>query len=92
MTSLVSDLTWIISGLAESHKHSGCACSGIAAWLSQLQQLEPMKDIIPGSGQHNGLSCLLAVIGSGTLINSHTLESQQSALEAFETWVKTLPT
>lgn len=84
MTSLIPEFISWFAPIMSTHKHSECTCSRVAPWLSRLQQVAAGQDIIPWSDQHNGLSHLLALIGTGTLTGSHTLESRQSALEAFE--------
>lgn len=84
MTDLAPALTRIMTSINEPH-HSKCACSGIVAILARLQQTAEPMDYMTGLDQdEDGLASLLAWIGAATVTNSHTLETQQSALVAFE--------
>jgi len=85
LTHLIDELASLVLGIADQHQHSDCACLRVAPWLPviRLDMGEAVR-VGPSSAKHNGRSHLLGILGAGLLYGSHSLDAQQSVLEAFE--------
>jgi len=81
----LEELARTVVRIRYKHTDSECACSRIAPWLPVIRlELEQAVRDGPSSAMHRGQSHLLGRIGADLMSGSHSLDVQQSVLEAFE--------
>jgi len=87
---LNSEFGEILLDVGDKRQDSDCACSRVAPCLPALgSAVEEAVLVGPSSAQYNGLSHLISLLCAGLLSGSHSLDAQQSVLEAFEMYWST---